>query len=215
MKSNPLSNFFLPPGPILSLTLIGIMILSALLYYKAIQAQRFLEPSLALSQPRIAFKQNMIRLIEKEFGQRKIEGILVASDSLFVNMSLLFKNSPQGQESGIFVLNKLGKVFLYLLENPRTRAQFDLVLIIARVPYDPQLELDAQQGADPQSGVELILDSLYKAEPALKREYRNYFATTTQLVPEGISDINWVEFRIITSNRLHIDMIRQLWEHVD
>ena len=38
-----------PAGPLLSLALIGVMLLSAVLYYRAVRIQRFLEPSVAVT----------------------------------------------------------------------------------------------------------------------------------------------------------------------
>ena len=46
-----------PPGPLLSLLLIGLVLLSGLLYYRAVRIQRFMEPALALSQPRNDFSE--------------------------------------------------------------------------------------------------------------------------------------------------------------
>jgi len=66
--------FILPPGPILSLALIGLLILSAILYYQAVKIQRFLEPALAVSQPKMKFTQNMNNLLTKEFAKKGDRG---------------------------------------------------------------------------------------------------------------------------------------------
>jgi hypothetical protein len=67
MKNDFLRRFF-PPGPVLSLSLIGLMLLGGLLYSKAVKAQRFLEPVLAITQPNITFSENLSRLLLAEFG---------------------------------------------------------------------------------------------------------------------------------------------------
>jgi len=69
MKKVSINKFILPPGPILILTLIGLLLLSALLYYRAVKIQRFLEPVLAITQPRIAFSKNIYNLLLREFGK--------------------------------------------------------------------------------------------------------------------------------------------------
>src|SRR6266542_73897 len=82
---------YLPPvGPVFSLILIGIVLLSGLLYYRAVKIQRYLEPVLALSQPRNEFSKNINRMFEKEFGAAPIKGLTVNASSLTMDKSLLF-----------------------------------------------------------------------------------------------------------------------------
>ena len=89
MKEVRIKKFILPPGPILILTLIGLLLLSALLYYRAVRIQRFLEPALAITQPRITFSKNINNLILREFGKEESKGIKFRTGSILVEQSLL------------------------------------------------------------------------------------------------------------------------------
>ncbi len=71
MSGRTLLKYIPPAGPILNLTLIGLVLLSALLYYRAIKIQRFLEPALAISQPRNEFAKNVRLRFQKEFGEKR------------------------------------------------------------------------------------------------------------------------------------------------
>ena len=68
MKYKRIQKFIPHPVPIVILTLIGLLLLSALLYYKAVRSQRYLEPSLALAQPRIEFIHKIGLFFQEEFG---------------------------------------------------------------------------------------------------------------------------------------------------
>jgi hypothetical protein len=70
MGLSPFRKLILQPGPILSLTLIGILLLSAVIYYRANNVQRFLEPALALSEPRLKFSQNIRISFRRNLTQR-------------------------------------------------------------------------------------------------------------------------------------------------
>src|SRR5512143_2212095 len=64
MKGGSLWKYAPPPGPVISLLLIGLVLLSSLLYYRSVKIQRFLEPALALSQPRNEFAKHIRQIIQ-------------------------------------------------------------------------------------------------------------------------------------------------------
>ena len=90
MNGRSLGKFILPAGPLLSLLLIGLVLLSALLYYRAIKIQRFLEPALALSQPRNEFAKNIKVIFQGEFGTSPVRGFKIKGSSIFMDKALLF-----------------------------------------------------------------------------------------------------------------------------
>ena len=64
-----------------------------------------------------------------------------------------------------------------------------------------------------QQKAELILDSLFAAEPRLWKEYGTYFAATT--VPSSVpGKEDWIEFRVMESDRLHIEMVKSLGKYL-
>ena len=208
MKFNSLKKIILPPGPILALTLIGLMFSSALLYYKAVRAQRYLEPSLSIAQPRIDFIQNINRLLVKEFGTEKIKGIILARNSIFVDGSLIFPDPVHRKAIDSTFLKKLSQVFLSMLQDQDMRSQFDLVLVSTRFKVSPRMDMTRKKRTERQHIAESILNSLYQAEPGLSKFFGTFTATAIPVQPNQKD--NWVEFRIIPSEHLHIELMKSL-----
>lgn len=210
MRWEPVKRFFHLPGPVLSLTLIGILLLSAVLYYRAVNIQRYLEPALAISTPRMEFAKNIKRLLSKEYGTKKLAGFRLTANSIFVERSYLFK-SVHEPDSGA-TLKKLSRVLLSVLEDPEMRNYVDFILISVRLPAgagaDKQGRLLQQQRA------ELILRSLYKEAPELERNYRTHFAATAIPANAPQNETDWVEFRFIPTERLHIEVLQSLRKYV-
>jgi hypothetical protein len=201
--------FFLMPGQLLGLTLIGLLLVSAFVYYKNVKAQRYLEPTLAIAQPRIKFAKNLGLLIEKEFGSKNMKGVVHTASSIFVDEALLFKEAPEENIPDTIFIQRLSQLFLSILQDPQMRTHFDLILVSTRLPISPHLDMNKRQRNEIQHKAELILYSLYNLEPTLEKEYGIYFAATAVPV-EPLKADNWVEFRIIPSEHLHIEMIKSL-----
>jgi hypothetical protein len=208
VKFDRLKNFILPPGPILAMTLVGLMFLSALIYYKAVRAQRYLEPSLSIAQPRIDFMQKINRLLENEFGTKKIASIALARNSIFVEGSLIFSDPVDRKAVDTMFLKKLSRVFLSMLQDQDMRSQFDLVLVSTKFKVSSRIDVTVNKRTERQYIADIILNSLYKTEPALLKYYGT-FSTTAIPVQPNQKD-NWVEFRIIPSEHLHIELMKSL-----
>jgi hypothetical protein len=209
MSAEKTRKFFLMPGQLLGLTLVGLLLVSAIVYYKAVKLQRYLEPTLAIAQPRIAFARNLGALIEKEFGPKKVKGVAYTASSIFVDDVLLFKDVQGKKIPDREFIQRLGRIFLSLLQDPRMRTQFDLILVSTNLPISPHPNINIRRRSQMQRKAELILYSLYSVEPALEREYGIYF--TAAAVPlRLVKRDNWVEFRIIPSEHLHIEMVKSL-----
>ncbi len=201
---------FVPPaGPILSLTLIGLVLLSALIYYRAVKIQRFLEPALALSQPRNEFSESINRIVQKEFGTGPIRGLEVRSSSLIIEKALLFSRDGTLRASAQDVMKRLGRVLLSLLEDKRTRADISLILISAGYPSGRQgPEVAERMKAQRMLG--LVQDSLFRAEPELGRAYGTYFAVAARPAPPREGYLALMELRIIPSELLHMEVLQKL-----
>lgn len=211
MKTGSINKLILPTGPILGLTLIGALLLSAILYYRAVKIQRFLEPALAISAPRMEFSKNIKRLISKEFGTEKITGIRFTTNSIFVEKSLLLigVHEPDPRSA---TLKKLSRVFLSVLQDPDMRDYVDFILV--RVKFPINSDTDEKRRFRVQQRADLILNSLYKVAPELGRNYRTYFAATVEPVDSSEKEIQWVEFRFIPTERLHIEVLQSLRKYV-
>jgi len=216
MRPGSIKEFILPPGPVLGLTLIGLLLLSAVLYYRAIKVQRFLEPALAISQPRNEFARSINKLLLKEFGRADISGVRFEMGSILLEESLLFDkgNSMNIKKSAHVILNKLGHVFVSALSDENTRSHIELILISARFPISSDTGLSTKMRHTAQRMAESILISIYRAEPGLEKDYGTYFVATAMPVPSSEKKTRWVEFRIIPSELVHIELFQRLHKYV-
>ncbi len=205
-----------PPGPILSLALIGLVLLGGYLYYKAVRFQRFLEPALALTQPGSRFDQQVMDLIRQEFTPKDVNDIRFVRGSIHVRESILVDVAPH--VGGPIVYQRLGTIFKDMLDEPEMRANIKVILVstMARVSDDPVLnKLNRGIRHDTQEKAELILDTLYMVEPELEMKYGTYFETTAIPVYSAETDADWVIFRIIPSEQLHIGVLQKLEKYID
>jgi len=210
MNSKSLWKYLPPAGPILSLTLISLVVVSALLYYRAVKIQRFLEPALALSQPRNEFSKDVTQIFEREFGAKTVEGIKVKASSILIERSLLFSGDGTLKTSAQASLHRLARVFLSLMQDDRRRSEISLVLILARFPSYGALGVNVAERNKVQRSVSLIQDALFQAEPELNIRYSTYFAGTAQPTTPHEQNRDLLELRIIPSEFLHIEVLEKL-----
>ncbi len=197
------------PGHMLGLILMGVLLLSALLYYREVKVQRYLEPSLAIAQPRIEFNRRIRQVIEKEFGSARPVGLIFSANSIFVEDALIFRDPAKREVPDPAFMARLSQVFLSILGDPEMRLQFDLILIGTSLPLSPHVQMNRIKRFEMQHIAESIMDALYNAEPEIEKNYKNYFASTAIPVLRTKSD-KWVEFRIIPNEHLHTEMIKSL-----
>jgi hypothetical protein len=189
-----------------------LLLVSAFVYYKAVKLQRYLEPTLAIAQPRIDFARNLGLLIEKEFVSKKMKGVVYTGSSIFVDEALLFKGLPEKKIPDMRFFQRLSRIFLSILKDPQLRTHFDLILVSTRLTISPHLDMNKRQRNETQRKAEFILYSLFTMEPGLEREYGTYFAAAVVPV-EPLKGDNWVEFRIIPSEHLHIEMMKSVGKY--
>lgn len=197
-------------GPVLSLLLIGLVLLSALLYYRSVKIQRFLEPALALSQPRNEFTKNINAMFQKEFGAKPITGLKVKASSIIIEKSLLFSKDGSLKRSAQIDLPKLARVFLSLLNDNQARSDISLVLVIARFPLGgAKAGADAAERMKAQQMAWFIQDSMFHVEPTLGR-YAAYFVATAQPTNPREGNSELIELRITPSEYLHVKLLEKL-----
>ncbi len=212
MKDNIINKIVISTGPILSLTLIGILVLSALLYYRAVKIQRFLEPALAITEPRIKFNQEINNLLIKEFGTTS-KGITFRRGSIYADQSLLFAIPHHIEGSKPLMLKKLSRVFLSALSNPEISSHISLILININLPLTTDSNLNKGLRFEVQKMTAYILNTIYAAEPALEKQYGKYFAVTAISVGAPVTEPNLIEFRMIPTERLHIQVLEKLEQY--
>ncbi len=212
MKPDAIKKLIPPVGPLFSLTLIGLLLLSAILYYRAVKIQRFLEPALAISEPRMNFNKNITALIAREFSPKQRRGIKFSAGTIVVDESLIFERTHSKEQPGVpVVLRKLSRVLVAALDNPEIRKNISLILITARFPLAKDVILNRQKRFEVQDRAVLILNSLFVAEPRLETKYTSFFTATAipAAEPPKMGGIP-IEFRIIPTERLHIEVLERL-----
>jgi len=211
MKTDPFRKLFQFSGPLLSLTLIGILLLSAVLYYRAVKIQRFLEPALAISTPRVAFARNVRQIIMKEFGSERIPGIRVTTSSIFVEGSLFYVTREPEHSSEI--LKKLSSVFTSVLKEPEMNDYVDFILVSAKFAAGTDSASNESRRAEAQYRAGAVLNSLLQASPELENKYGAYFSAAAVPVDSPEKDTAWIEFRFLPSEQLHIEVLKSLQKY--
>lgn len=210
MNDRTLWRFVPPAGPLLILLLIGLVLFSALLYYRAVKIQRFLEPALALSQPRNEFTKRITRLFRKEFGEKTEKGLDVRLSSIVVHRSMLFSADGRLSAQGERILKKFARMFLGLMKDDQSRTEISLILINARYTSYGAQGADAADRLRAQLTVGFIQDSLFRMEPELGVRYSTLFASVAQAVDPHAGSRDIIEFRIVPSEFLHIEVLERL-----
>jgi len=210
MNGKSLWKYVPPPGPTLSLLLIGLVFLSALIYYRAVKIQRFLEPALALSQPRNEFAKNINLIFQKEFGTKSMRGLKIKSSSILIETSLLFSGDGTMKPSAPDDLHKLARVFLALMKDDHARSEISLVLIIGRFPSYGARGVNASEMMAVQRMVGSIQNGLFQLEPELGIRYSSYFAGVAQPINPHDRNRDVLELRILPSEFLHIEVLEKL-----
>jgi hypothetical protein len=203
---------YLPPGPLLSLLLVGLVLFFGLLYYRATRIQRFLEPALALSKPRSDFSDAILRIAEKEFGKGLVPGIDVRMGSLVIDQALVVSASGSLHPTGRVITQRFARIFKILLEDARTRADINLLLISAGYPPGPPAA-EAAGRIKAQRILGEVLDGLFAAEPVLRENYQPFFATTPRPLPQRDGLRERIEIRIIPSEMLHMEFLQRLQKY--
>lgn len=198
-----------PAGFLLTLTMVGALLLSALLYYRSVKIQRFLEPALALSVPRSEFARSIADALTQEFGQQPPRGVRFRTSSIVIDESVIFDRSGRISGSGRAILGKVATSFDAVLRDERTRADISSVLVILRYPERDAARADAVRDAA-QHKAWRVLTAMYDEEPDLHRTFGYNFvaAVVPSSGPPGSRDP--LEIRIVPSERMHIEFLQKL-----
>ena len=200
----------LPAGPVFSVMLVGILVLSALIYYRAVKIQRFLEPALALSIPRSEFSHKIMDAMAAEFGSSTINGINFRTISIQIAGPLIFTREGRIHPIGHMVLKKVARAFRSVLQDDRTKPDIGFVLLVMQYPEGSSGSAAAALRETSQKQAWRALDVMYTEEPELGRDFGHFFSAVAApgvFMPESRNDI---EIRIVPSERMHIEFLQKL-----
>lgn len=201
----------LPVGPVFGFLLVGLLFLSGLLYYRAVNIQRFLEPALALSLPRSELSQRLGDLLQREFSRPFVGGIRLRSSSIVVEKALLLTPDGVLRRNAPVILKKLARVYLSALDE-NTRPNVSMILVISRYPV-PSGDGDGEARGRQRRQADMMLDALFHAEPELERQFDRFFASTA--IPASLAqDPDTIEFQIIPSELMHAGVLQKLVKYV-
>ncbi|MEK6744808.1 MAG: hypothetical protein AABZ15_14425 [Nitrospirota bacterium] len=215
MKSRSWRSRVPPAGPVISVLLVGLVLLSALLYYRSVKIQRFLEPALALSQPRNEYAKRIARIFEDVFGSRDVEGIRIKAGMIIVNRSLLLTKKGTLTPTGQKLFKKLARFFLTLLLDERMRSEINHILIIARFPNDGMKIGTLTERMDVQLTAGFVQETLLRTEPELARSFAPYFSSGAQAMNPQEGSAERIDFLIVPSEYLHIEVLEKLEKYTN
>jgi len=199
----------LPIEPIIVLTLIGIMLTGAVLYYRAVNLQRFLEPSLAVLEPRTRLASRLGYLASEEFGVDYASKVVVSSSSIMVHKSLF---SPDKHHGVPPVINRLTRVMHRLFEDPWMAANVELIMVKTSVPLNLQPDDRRKALAQMREQSETVLNAILGTDPFLAAGYSDKFAAAA-VYSRNNDSAEWVFMDIIPSERLHIEVLERLGKY--
>ena len=189
-------------------TLVGMILLGALVYSNAVRFQRFIEPMLAVLQPRGEFTGRFGSMIMKEFDDTDLSGIHLQGNILRVRRSFL-ANEGSHQE-GFANYERLGRVFLSLLDDVWMRSNTDFIMVSLEAPFTLDEEENRKIREATAKEAELILVTILNTTPALRMKYAPLFTSAVVSSPPKDNPGQWVTFHIIPSERLHAEVLRRL-----
>jgi hypothetical protein len=213
MDIETIRKYLLPPGVVLSITLIGLVLLGAVLYSKADRAQRFLEPTLAISRPRTQFTARFSEILGKELPPRAHSQIVVERNSIKVRKDLLFPKSFHSQEAPL--LRSIGRVFLTVMEDPQMSPYVDFIMVLTRFPGQKDHALNVENRSKGSEDAGHILSAMFAVTPELEENHSEHFASSSIADPFSEEAGDMVEFHIIPSERVHIDLLIKLQKYLE
>jgi hypothetical protein len=152
--------------------------------------------------------------LSQEFGTNEIKGIKFRAGSILVDQSKFFGGSHYTKGSDPAALNKLSRVFLSALSNEDTRKNISLIMVNIRYPLGQDRELNRVMSLQEQQKAWLLLNFLYAAEPQLENKYGIYFVAAAMPVNSAVKENNWIEFRIVPTEHLHIEVLQKLEKYM-
>lgn len=209
MKDMDTQRKLIPAEPVIILTLIGLMLTGAVLYYRSANLQRFLEPALAVLEPRTRLASRLGDLASEELGIEYAQKLVVRSSSIMVHKSLFTSDAHHNVP---VVIRRLSKMMLRLFEDPWMAANVEMIMVKTSVPINIPTEDRANALAKMRKQSEAVLNAILGTDPLLAAGYSDKFAATT-VYSRNNEKADWVTMDIIPSERLHVEVLERLGKY--
>lgn len=207
MRAEDLRKLVLPPGPILSVTLIGLVLLGSVLYYKAVSVQRRMEPVMAFLRPRMEFSGALDAAINRVFPEKYKELIIVSPDAVYAGNDLIYTKAGTLDAEAVAGLSRLvGE----MIGNPETKRHINLILVTVRYPLAESPEESAKNRHIASKRAEGIMDAVLGGVRAPGVQARPYLASAAIGVSPESPRLDWVEFKIIHTDQFNLEMLNRL-----
>ncbi len=193
-------------------TLVGMILLGALAYSNAVRFQRFIEPMLAVLQPRGEFTGRFGSMIMREFDDIDLSEIVLRGNVLRVKRSFLA--SEGSHQEGFANYERLGRVFKSLLDDAWMRSNTDFIMVSLEAPFTMNEEKNRKRREATAKEAELILVTILNSSPDLRIKYAPLFTSAVVSSPPKSTTEQWVTFSIMPSERLHAEVLRRLEKYV-
>ena len=197
-----------PIEVIVGLALIGLVLVGSVLYARAVRFQRFMEPMLAVLEPRSNFSDKLRSLILEEFDNDSLANMKLTGNTLRIRKSMLAMEG--GHVVGLKTYNRLGKVFLRVLEDPGMRSNLDFILISVNVPFSKEEGANYLRRGEATKEAELILATVLSTSPELRLKYAPMISSSAFSVAPASGQEDWVTVHIEPSERLHTEVLKRL-----
>lgn len=209
MKDKDTQRKLIPAEPVIILTLIGLMLTGALLYYRSVNLQRFLEPALAVLEPRTRLASRLGKLASEELGIEYAQKIVIRSSSIMVHKSLFTSDAHHNVP---VVIGRLSRMMFRLFEDPWMASNIEMIMVKTSVPINISPEDKADALAKMRKQSEAVLKAILGTDPALATGYSDKFAATT-VFSRNNDKADWLTMDIIPSERLHIEVLERLGKY--
>lgn len=206
MKNKEHIRNLIPAEPVVILSLIGLMLIGSILYYRASNLQRFLEPALAVLEPRTILSSRLNKLASEELGPEYSKSVVVRSSGLMLHKSLFSK--PQYHDIPVFI-KKLSDLMRKLFDDPWMASNVEMIMIRSSVPLDMPSELREETRQQMMHRSEALLNAMLDTNAELAGRYSDKFAATVVLNRKA-EEADWIALDIIPSERLHIEVLERL-----
>ena len=194
----------------MTLALMSLLLLSLVVYYRAVRIQKFSELALAIYQPQNEFRQKTLGPFIKLFDKKKISRIAYTDNSFCIEEPLLLVGEQNSNIPQQTIMGDLGKTFHEILQDPELRSNIDMILVSTIEPLSPSMSLSNKNFRSLQEKSDSVLWSLFVAEPELKQKYSSFFTSTVISTADVESDQCMIEFRFIPNNRLYTNYLQRV-----
>jgi len=210
MRFRDLATLFPAQELLVGIILLGAVLLSGLVHYRSVKILRFLEPALAMSQPRADFREGIRQLFIDAFGDASVPGVGLSSESIMIDERLILTDTHHRPQDETRIAEKLGSVFLGILEDRQLRNTFDFIMVTTRYPGETDGEQTVEERRQLRERNDLIIGKLLATQPTLAAKYAGSFLPVTRSLKPGVMKGGVVEFRFIPTGRMHIQVLQKL-----